>query len=389
MRDENAEKAKGAMQRARFQIITDRRLTFFGVVTMNLTLVPARWLPTAAVDGRHMFFNPEFILGLTPEQVKGVVCHEVGHVVGFHFERENGREHDKWNIATDIKINRGLKGMGIDLPAEAKYGNHTHDPMTCEEVYRTLPPQPSNSKGGKGDGFTVTDIGGCGTMISPRDKDGNPLTQAEARQVEHEQRAFVEEATRMAKAQGALPQFIERMISDAYNKPLPWQEILKRFVDRHVKRDWTWTRPARRMLGQGVYLPSQRVEGVGEVVIGIDTSGSISQQILSMFNKEVQTIMNDASPARIHIMYCDAAVHRVDTFERGDEIVMKAVGGGGTNFSPVFHKVSELGIDPLCLIYFTDLMGSFPPEPEYPVIWGATTDLSPPFGETFRIESVQ
>jgi predicted metal-dependent peptidase len=122
-------------------------------------------------------------------------------------------------------------------------------------------------------------------------------------------------------------------------------------------------------------------------VIGVDTSGSISQDILSAFAKEINTIMGDAEPDLIHIVYCDAAVHRVDTYNRGDTIEIKPVGGGGTDFSPVFRWVEENGVNPMCLIYFTDLMGSFPGKPDYPVIWAATMDGNIPWGEKIQLNT--
>ena len=142
------DEAMTKLRKARFQILTDKRMTFFGVVMMNLRLVPAYWVQTAAVDGRHLFFNPTFICGLTPAETKGVVCHEVGHVTGFHKERENGREHDRWNIACDIKINAGLRDIKIELPKGVVYGEHHHQRMTAEEVYASL---PKSNGGGNGE----------------------------------------------------------------------------------------------------------------------------------------------------------------------------------------------------------------------------------------------
>ena len=388
------DEAMTKLRKARFQILTDKRMTFFGVVMMNLRLVPAYWVQTAAVDGRHLFFNPTFICGLTPAETKGVVCHEVGHVTGFHKERENGREHDRWNIACDIKINAGLRDIKIELPKGVVYGEHHHQRMTAEEVYASLPKSNGGGNGkdeleGGPDGPMVMDPGGCGTMISPRDENGKKLSPSEARAVQHKQHGIIEEAARMAKAQGSMPAFVERMINESNNEPLPWQDLLRRFVSSYVKRDFTWRRPSRRMMGQGVYLPSQKTEGMSDVVIGVDTSGSISAQVLSDFQKEIQTIMSDCEPDRVHVVYCDAMVHRVEVFERGSEIKMNPVGGGGTNFAPVFDWVAAQGMSPLCLIFFTDLMGSFGPKPEYPTIWATTHDGTIPFGEKVYVNQNQ
>lgn len=380
-------KAEEMIRKARYQLITDKRMTFFSVVCMNMKPVPLDILPTAATDGRHLFYNPIFISNLTQAHVKGVVCHEVGHITGFHFLRQNGREAGRWNIAADIKINSGLRDIKIELPEGAQYGDWRHNPMTAEEVYNTLPKDNGKGKGAGDKKYgRWADSGGCGTMVAPSNEKGEKLSAAQAREQEQKMRGVVEEAARMAKAQGHMPQFIERMINESLDDPLPWGEILRRFMTQYIRADWTWRRPAKRMLGQGLYLPSQKREGVGEIVVTIDTSGSIGQAMINNFAKQVQAIVDEAQPDRIHIIYCDAQVHGVDTFEKGDEIIMKARGGGGTDFRPAFSKVEEMGISPLCHVFFTDTYGTFPQQPDYPVIWAVIGQGKVPWGDVVKID---
>ena len=89
----------------------------------------------------------------------------------------------------------------------------------------------------------------------------------------------------------------------------------------------------------------------------------------------------------MHILYIDAAVAGVDTFEAGEEIVARPRGGGGTDFCPAFKWTEENGIEPQALVYFTDMYGSFPDNaPPYPVIWVSTSDESKaPFGEVINV----
>lgn len=76
----------------------------------------------------------------------------------------------------------------------------------------------------------------------------------------------------------------------------------------------------------------------------------------------------------------------MDEFANGEPIELKAVGGGGTDFRPVFEHIEDNRMEPRCLIYLTDLAGKFPDEePAFPVLWAATTDRTPPFGEKLRI----
>jgi predicted metal-dependent peptidase len=76
-------------------------------------------------------------------------------------------------------------------------------------------------------------------------------------------------------------------------------------------------------------------------------------------------------------------------FEDGAPIVLRACGGGGTDFRPVFAALEEE--PPVALVYLSDLDGRFPDEaPSFPVLWGQTETyrgwLEAPFGECVRVE---
>ena len=106
---------------------------------------------------------------------------------------------------------------------------------------------------------------------------------------------------------------------------------------------------------------------MGELVLAVDTSGSIDVDLLQRFGAELRAAVDQTAPSRVRVIYCDTKVHRVDTFERGEEITLAPVGGGGTDFRPVFDAIEER---PACLVFFTDLCGRFPETaPDYPVLW--------------------
>ena len=101
-------------------------------------------------------------------------------------------------------------------------------------------------------------------------------------------------------------------------------------------------------------------------------------------------ILEDLNPEIVHVVWCDARVHRVDEVTDAQDITLLRAepvpGGGGTSFVPVFDWVREQRIEPDALIYLTDLMGSFPAhQPEYPTIWGTIHDLEIPWGEKVLI----
>jgi predicted metal-dependent peptidase len=86
------------------------------------------------------------------------------------------------------------------------------------------------------------------------------------------------------------------------------------------------------------------------------------------------------------VVYCDAAVQSSQEFMASEAVRLEPKGRGGTDFRPVFDWVDENGLEPVCLIYLTDLCcDSFPEVPEYPVLWVTESRRMAPFGETVRI----
>jgi hypothetical protein len=106
---------------------------------------------------------------------------------------------------------------------------------------------------------------------------------------------------------------------------------------------------------------------------------------LEQFASEIEAIASEAQPESIRMIYCDAAVQAVEEFGPSEPIRLSPKGGGGTKFAPPFNWVEENGIEPTCLIYLTDLCcNSFPPAPDYPVLWVTDSRKTAPFRETVR-----
>ena len=123
-------------------------------------------------------------------------------------------------------------------------------------------------------------------------------------------------------------------------------------------------------------------------MIGFDTSGSVSaEQAAKSLASEARGIFEDVRPERVHVVYCDARIQRVDTFEAGEELAVNWCGGGGTDFRPVFDWVAENNIIPECMIFLTDTYGEFPEnEPSYPVLWASWGGDEVPWGTLITIE---
>jgi predicted metal-dependent peptidase len=161
-----------------------------------------------------------------------------------------------------------------------------------------------------------------------------------------------------------------------------WRAALRNSFAAAFPEDYSWASPNRRHIDSGLYLPSIRKDGVGEIVVGVDCSGSINRRQLGLFQDELNSIVSERRPQRVHVLYFDTEVHNASIFEQGEPISLEPAGGGGTSFCPCFEYIEEQSIQPQALVVFTDLEGSFPDAaPNHPVLWAATKDHSAPFGE--------
>jgi predicted metal-dependent peptidase len=202
-------------------------------------------------------------------------------------------------------------------------------------------------------------------------------------------------AKNAAKARGKLPGNLSRILDDMLEAKISWQEILKQLVVRLSGNDEeTWVRPnRRRLVWDEVYMPSKRGYATGEIVVAIDTSGSVSNEEMATFFAEWNSILTMCKPEQCYVLWCDAHVHDVDTITMHDDpdsIVAKRQkgygGGGGTSFQPPFDWCKEQGIHPTSFIYMTDGYAPFPEEQPYDTIWLMTSSVEAPWGTNIKID---
>jgi predicted metal-dependent peptidase len=354
----------------------DATLLFFSAPAMRLRAEPSWAVDTMATDGVRLLFNPQFTCGLTGPEVLGVVLHEVAHCCLLHFARLEGRNPTRWNVAADCAVNWILKEAGIVLPKcrlMPGEGDFAHLPggQSAEWYYDRL---PEDEDGGGG---LIGDV-----LSPPSPSDGGGAALEAAWQI------ATAAAAEYAKGRGTLPGTLSRMVGEVVDPPLPWRAVLRDFVSRQSRDDFSWSRPNRRFVGAGVYLPGMHSECLGEMAVAVDTSGSISADTLAAFANELNAIL-DSYPMTCHVIYCDADVKRVDTFTSDDRpVTLDPVGGGGTDHAPVVDEIERRGWDLACAVFLTDgATACDRPEPGYPVLWAIDGNYQPrlPWGKILNV----
>jgi hypothetical protein len=403
---------------------------FFASLLLSMKRIEDPSVDTACTNGVIIKYNPDFINSLSVGQVAGLLVHEVLHPALGHLTR---LPRDKeGNIAGDYAINNFMDNYNqsagsrkLDLP-DGGCIDHEFDPLSCEQILAELrrrqPPQPPEPpKGpepqpgtpepqegeGGGDGEPQPQNGGKPQKPSGNEGKPDQRTREQGAWGEFEDQAGGEngetpdemnsewerrviQAATAAKMQGTIPACIEALIDEMVNPKVPWQQVLERFVDQTSANDYSWNRPDRRFLPDDIVLPDLQDETLGEIVIALDTSGSIYgvPKVVGAFQNEVNNLITRCKPTKVTIIQCDSRVTDVQEYHEGELVELKLKGGGGTCFEPVGEEIRKRNIDPRVCIYLTDLYGSFPEVAwDFPTIWCVYGNESgvAPFGETIHI----
>jgi predicted metal-dependent peptidase len=381
---ERAEKAAEAVENARFRAVGERSAARAFFTSLALGLEPQvaadDKIETAGVDGRRLAFNPKWVLSLPSEQLYGVVIgHEPMHCAMEHHARMLGME-DKAaaQIAADLEINPICREAGFTLPPDALFpgeGKYADLPpgKTFEEYYALLTKkrqeQPPDSQG------EGQDPGNCGGVIPAPDK-------AAAEQAANHWKGKVATAAQAASQRGHLPGSLQRWI-DQVLKPRvdPW-EVLREYMTRVAKTEQSWARLNRRALARGLYLPSRHANELGEVVLLVDTSGSIDDDQLGLIAGFLEGVLA-ANPGKLTVIYHDHRVQGVEEWTPETGLLeLHPVGGGGTSHVPAFQEIENRGLEPSVILAATDLETMFPDDPGVPTIWiDVEGGHTPPFGQ--------
>ncbi len=342
--------------------------------------------PTFSVDGETFRFNSTFADSLTFDECKGVCAHEACHLAGLHHTRQGSRKGKRWNKACDFAINPRLIRDGFKLPAGCLNDPKFAD-MSAEDIYRALPDDPEdNPQAGNG----KPSANPCGQVLPAKGKD--------AKAIEAKTKTQIEKAVSFAKAAGQMSADNAREIARNVKPRFDWREVLHRFFQEMTARDYSFAVPNKRFAHTGIILPSLRSRDIGRIVLAIDTSGSVSAAEVSAMVAEMQNCLESycengiAQP--LTVIYCDAEIKGIETLESGDQA--HPIGGGGTEFAPVFAHLGNDLDEAACLVYLTDGLASdlatLPSlAPSFPVLWGLIRDndsftANPPFGECVKVD---
>jgi len=406
---------------ARTRLIIDK--PFLGALVLRLPLQPARpdWCRTTFTDARKLYYNADYIEHLSLAETQFVLAQEALHCALLHFARRGHRIQHLWNLACDFAINPILIHDGLTAPPGALY-SHEYEGMTAEEIYpllhdnendstreENLYDKPEEQEGGKGDqppppeqeqdedkGKSPRPQTETDEQAQPEDgvdenREGAheppPLSPQERETLEVQWKQRLAGAAQQAMQAGKLSGDLARLVDYVLEPKLPWRMLLAHHMTAQARDDYSYTRPSSRR-GEPAILPSLRSHQL-DVLIALDTSGSISTEEMLEFVSEIDSIKGQIR-ARVVLQACDDSLSPDGpwVFEAWEPLVMPGSfkGGGGTDFRPVFEWASTQDRDPDLLVYFTDAEGRFPAvPPHYPVIWLVKGKAKVPWGQRIQL----
>ena len=362
-------------------------------------------IPTACTNGRDEKYDRTFVSKLNDAELRFLILHEVYHKLFKHlhiWRHLYDEDPDLANRANDYVINIKLvddNGDGFaTMTGELSNGclDEKYRGMDSAQVYNLLRKQQPKGPGGQGN----TGGGGGSSKLQGQqpfdqhDWDGaQELTADEKRELARD----LDEAIRQgALVAGKMGSGGDRDLEELLQPQVNWREALREFIqDTCAGKDYsTYRKPNRRYLSSGIYMPSGVTEQVGELILAIDTSGSIGNHELSAFLSEVKSICDTVHPDGIRLLYWDTQICRDEKYDSQDldELVKstKPKGGGGTDVTCVTDYIREHNINAQACIVLTDghLYGGWG-QWTMPVLWTILDNdgAKPDVGKTVNIKS--
>lgn len=405
-------------------------------------------VPTLAVSKFGvLYWNAAWVAAHPVEIVAMGLAHETMHVMLKHHERAEAlgirwepgapvsedlqRRAELANIAEDACINEQLREVKVPqdkggeavlpLPAEWIYPERLKQDkgLVFETRYRLLlqtPPPPSKGGGGgqgkpgkdKGEGVGQGNCGSCSGHPSKGEPAGakgkaEGRSEAEMDRLRRQVAGAVKEYA--SKGRGTVPAGLQRWADELLAPPkVDWrthlaQAIRASIAYRSGSVSLTWQRPSRRQggLGFGVGVPILPAlhAPVPRVAVVVDTSGSMGSgkgSPLAQAASEIRGVLRDVGAA-VTVVAIDADVHEIRECATIEDACSSLKGGGGTDMTPAFTKLSERKPQPEVVIVLTDgWIGSGYPtvEPDWcRTVWcvvGESAQHPCPWGETIIVD---
>lgn len=404
--------ARDTLKLARNTLLVNLR--FLDMALSRFDFVPVDG--SIAVDGAHIYYDPLWVLRRYKQEKQVIVrdyLHMVFHCVFHHAFVDTLLDTNAWDLACDIAVENAINELDLPCVRASRQASQYAfmeiirrdvKQLTAEKIYhylreRAFLPQelailhqnfaaddhslwylpPENTGGGDGEPDEHTkQLKRTVRVDSLSQTDLEQVWSDIARRMQTELEAFAE------KRQGSEPGGLSQSLSAVTREKYDYADFLRRFAVlgeamkvNDDEFDYIFYTYGMKLYGNMPLiepLEYKEVKRIREFVVAIDTSGSVSGELVQKFVQKTYNILKQQesffTKINLHILQCDAAVQedvKITSQEEFDAYLntMQLHGFGGTDFRPVFDYVEQMRqagefTNLKGLIYFTDGFGTFP-----------------------------
>ena len=331
---------------------------FYGMFLSTLNKSLSRELPTAGVSKQNINYqlevNPDFWVSLISENRKiGLLKHELLHICFNHLlERDEFDNHHLHNIAADIEINQYIAPEYyptdvILLPSTFPELNLPLKAGT-REYYRLLEKAYQDKTSDK-----------LNNLMNQYEVEGdlheswsifNELSEADKKLIKAQSEYQIKNITESLKSRGYIPGELRSYIDSLFEAKSPsydWKSYFRRFTSSSNK---TFTKKTRKKPNKRFSEnPALKIKFKKKVLVGVDTSGSVSNKDLTELFNEIHHMHKTG--VSITVAEGDSNVHKI--YEYNGKHPEYVHGRGGTDmnvFIEYFNKHKQYN----SLIILTD-----------------------------------
>lgn len=403
-------------------------------------------------DGKNIYIHEYYAKNEKIKTLKFLLAHEAGHIVFKSFLRQGHRNHILWNMASDYVINGMLMDADpqqqyltppMEMPNGQKTGGVLYDVKykgwTTEAVYEELLEHCNSackqamsatgeeqdgegqgqgrsnksghkSKSSKSNGASSPQIAqqssekngyliDPNTAVNPEDAPNSNL-EDDINTILSQAAYKAVEARRRGEGCGNAAGLFMEEIDVALSKRVSWRQLLHKTLRTLGFEQADYSRPSRRTivnrsLGCNYYFPKLRGSTPGDILMFVDTSGSVSTRSLEVFLGEINNCLRGMPKTSVYLYSVDINPKYEGKFNAKLPTQLPIHGRGGTSFQEAFTEATRLlkqGKKFSTLVYFTDGECSYPDlktkHLPYDVIWCIDNYRAekPPFGKDIRID---
>jgi predicted metal-dependent peptidase len=337
-------------------------------------------IKTMQTDGRSIWYSPAWVLRKPRPSIMFDILHEALHVFGNHPARRGERDPKAWGYAVDVRVAhdalricraRGPWELDADhIPALAWAKD-----LSAEEIYERLRKDPERV---------------------PKDFESDIKDCEETPEQEQEfKRKLVQD---LSQAQIAEEQGSKGPIAETYGSAIwerlqelkrcevPWHVLLQGRLCAAMGHELaTWVPPNRRWFPE-IALPSRKGSQEDELLLGVDVSGSITDDDLARFRACIMPAARRAK--KTTVVTFDAEVRETITTTRPENILrnlrFKSGSHSHTDVRGVFHEVDKRR--PSAVAIITDGYITLPEKPYPRTHWILKpSGVLLPWGKNYRL----